>query len=219
MSRSGALRALGPYSMAPLCVEYRCMPLDLYWIPVGAGERPRQSVVRFSGRVFETIAALADRRPRRALFHAALVATFDSETVSVEMAPTPDNNGLEMRGVVAVGAVGMRQLGRFRFFRYEVRRWSNGSIPDLDYAVESPVLITDDPTLVNGVLDGLVEVPTPVWGRDELNTGEMWNSNSVIAWALARHGLDGRAGSPPNNGRAPGWASGITAADQLNISK
>lgn len=122
-------------------------------------------------------------RPPTALrfVHAALVATFDDETASVEMAPMPDHNGHEVRGVVAVGAVGIRQLGRFRVFRSEV--------------------------------------PTPVWGRDELNTGEMWNSNSVIAWALARHELDGRAGPPPNNGRAPGWASGIAAADQLTVSK
>jgi len=195
------------------------MRLDLYWIPLGAGERPGQSVVRFSGRVFETIAAAVHRRPRRGLFHAALVATSDDETVAVEVAPVPDNNGHEIRGVVAVGAVGMHLLGRFRIFRYEVRRWSNGTIPDLDYAVESPVLITDNPTLARGVLDGLVEVPTPMWGRDELRTGEMWNSNSVIAWALARHGLDDRAGVPPNNGRAPGWASGIAAADQLSVAK
>lgn len=195
------------------------MRLDLYWIPLGAGERPGQSVVRFSGRVFETIAALAGRRPRCDLFHAALIATSDDETVSVEMAPMPDNNGRETRGVVAVGAVGIRQLRKFRIFRYEVRRWSNGTIPDLGYAVESPVFITDNATLVDQVLDGLVLVPTPVWGRDELGTGEMWNSNSVIAWALARHGLDGRAGVPPNNGRAPGWASGIAAAAQVSVSK
>ena len=34
------------------------------------------------------------------------------------------------------------------------------------------------------VLDQVSRVPTPVWGRDELQTGEMWNSNSIIAWTL-----------------------------------
>ena len=34
------------------------------------------------------------------------------------------------------------------------------------------------------------QVPTPVWGRDELGTGDMWNSNSVISWAIACGGLD-----------------------------
>jgi len=186
--------------------------LDLYWIPLGAGERPGQRVVRFSGRVFEAIDALSDGRPRRRLFHAALVATRDSSTVYVEMAPVPDGNGRDERGVVAEGAVGASWLGRLRIFRYEVRRWSNGTIPDLSYAVDSPVRITDSPALVQDVLDGLGEVPTPVWGRDAYGTGEMWNSNSVIAWALARFGLEEAAGVPPDGGRAPGWSSGIAAA-------
>ena len=186
--------------------------LDLYWIPLGAGERRGQRVVRFSGRVFEAIDALSDGRPRRRLFHAALVATRDSSTVYVEMAPVPDGNGRDERGVVAEGAVGASWLGRLRIFRYEVRRWSNGTIPDLSYAVDSPVRITDSPTLVQDVLDGLGEVPTPVWGRDAYGTGEMWNSNSVIAWALARLGLEEAAGVPPDGGRAPGWSSGIAAA-------
>jgi hypothetical protein len=35
------------------------------------------------------------------------------------------------------------------------------------------------------VLDLIGQVPTPAWGRDELATGDMWNSNSVIAWVIA----------------------------------
>ena len=54
-------------------------------------------------------------------------------------------------------------------------------------------------------------VPTLVWGRDELGTGEMWNSNSVIAWLLA--GTGGSAMEPPVGGRAPGWAAGLVAVD------
>lgn len=190
------------------------MSLDLYWIPLGAGERPGQRVVRFSGRVFEAIAALFDRRSRQPLFHAALVAASDGSTVYVEMAPVPDGNGRDERGVVAEGAVGTSWLGRLRVFRYEVRRWTNGTIPDLAYAVDSPVRITDSTTLAHDVLDGLGGVPTPVWGRDEYGTGEMWNSNSVIAWALARCGLEEAAGVPPDDGRAPGWSSGIAAAQR-----
>ncbi|MFW2383797.1 MAG: hypothetical protein ACN4GZ_18745 [Acidimicrobiales bacterium] len=195
------------------------MGLDLYWIPLGAGDRPGQGVVRFFGRAFETVTAIVGRRERCELFHAALVARFDNETVVVEVAPVPDDNGRDARGVVATGAVGMGSLGRFRVFRYEVRCWRNGTIPDLAYAMESPRGITDDPQLARRVLDGLPDVPTPVWGRDELQTGEMWNSNSVIAWALAQQGLDGEAGVPPNNGRAPGWSSGIVASSQLIVSK
>src|SRR4051812_12285759 len=61
---------------------------------------------------------------------------------------------------------------------------------------------------------GLVSpsVPTPVWGRDELRAGEMWNSNSVVAWILSRAGLDITDVHPPAGGRAPGWNAGRTVA-------
>lgn len=190
------------------------MLLNLYWIPLGAGDRAGQSVVRFCGRTYEATAALFARRPPCGLYHAALVAETVAGSVSIEMAPIPDGNGRVDRGVVAEGPVGMRSLGRLRIFRYEVRRWPDGTIPDLHYAIASPVRITDDPLLVERVLGALPQVPTLVWGRDELRTGEMWNSNSVVAWSLAQAELDKAAGVPPNNGRAPGWTAGIVAANQ-----
>ena len=55
-------------------------------------------------------------------------------------------------------------------------------------------------------------VPTPVWGRDELKTGDIWNSNSVIAWVIARSGVDAESIQPPAGGRAPGWQAGLVAA-------
>ncbi len=186
--------------------------LDLYWIPLGAGDRAGQRIVRLSGRVFEAVAAAIAGRARSPLFHAALVATLPEAVVSVEMAPAPDDHGRTRRGVVAEGPVGSRVLARFRVFRYEVRRWRGGVIPDLPYAVASPVQLTDDPRLVERVLDTLPQVPTPVWGRDELDTGEMWNSNSVVSWVLARARLADTAGHPPDGGRAPGWSAGIEVA-------
>ena len=54
--------------------------------------------------------------------------------------------------------------------------------------------------------------PTFTWGRDELGTGEMWNSNSLIAWLLARRGLQADLVSLPADGRAPGWSAGLVAA-------
>jgi hypothetical protein len=51
-----------------------------------------------------------------------------------------------------------------------------------------------------------------VWGRDELHAGEWWNSNSFIAWLLARTGLDTDAIQPPAGGRAPGWDAGLVLA-------
>ena len=187
--------------------------LELYWIPLGAGTR----VVRISGKVYEACCALIQRRPRRDLYHSALVAnTTDGRTV-VEMAPIPDARGPRARGVVAEGCVGTRWARWFRVFRYEIRRWPEGVIPDLSYAVASPVRIADDPAVVQRVLELVPRVPTPVWGRDELHTGEMWNSNSVVSWALTRAGVCSKAGRPPGGGRAPGWDAGVLAAQRSVI--
>ncbi len=170
--------------------------LDLYWIPLGAGGRS----VRFNGRVFEALCAARERRPRRDLYHAALVAQIDGEDYAIELAPSPDDD-LASRGVVATGAVGIRALGRLRWFRYEVRCWRGGTIPDLGYAVGRR-RVTSDPVQIRHLLELAATVPAPVWGRT-------WNSNSVIAWLLTAAGLDG--GAPPPGGRAPGWSAGQTS--------
>ena len=64
------------------------------------------------------------------------------------------------------------------------------------------------PEAVDLVPDG----PTRVWGRDDLGAGDMWNSNSVVAWLLTRVGLWGDAIGPPCRGRAPGWRAGVQVA-------
>jgi hypothetical protein len=48
--------------------------------------------------------------------------------------------------------------------------------------------------------------------RYELRAGEMWNSNSMIAWLIARTGLDADGIKPPAGGRAPGWNAGLVVA-------
>jgi hypothetical protein len=183
--------------------------VDLYWIPLGAGAH----VVRISGKVFEAISALVQRRQRCDLYHSALVVDDPGGHFVVEQAPAPDLYG-EQRGVVAQGPVGVRWAGRFRVFRYEIRRWRDGQSPDIRAAIGSPVRLTDDRTTAKRILDLLPSIPTPVWGRDELHTGEMWNSNSdsVIAWVLARSGADISTLRPPPGGRAPGWNAGVTVA-------
>lgn len=182
--------------------------IALYWIPLGAGAR----VVRISGWAYEALAAAAQRRHRQALYHSALITVDDRGSTVIEMAPTPDLDGADRRGVVATGPVGSRLLGRWRLFRYEVRRWPGGLIPDLGYAVESPVVLSTAPADIDAVLSAVAGVPAPVWGRDELRVGDMWNSNSVISWTLARTGLLDAAGGPPQRGRAPGWDAGVAAA-------
>ncbi len=183
--------------------------IDLYWIPLGAGAH----VVRISGKLFEMASALVGRRPRFDLYHSALVVSAPTGLFVIEQAPVPDLHG-EQRGVVAEGPVGMRWLGRFRVFRYEIRRWRNGQIPDVTRAIASPVRLTHDVEVAQRVLDLLPSIPTPVWGRDELDTGEMWNSNSVISWVLACSGLEIETIHPPADGRAPGWEAGRTIASR-----
>ena len=182
--------------------------VDLYWIPLGAGT----PVVQASGRLFEKISAWRQHRERCDLYHAALEVAAPSGNYAIEQAPVPDDDG-DARGVVAVGPVGIRAAGRLRLFRYEVRCWQNGTIPDLADAVDSPVRVSTDAAGAPAILDVLPGIPTPVWGRDEAAAGEMWNSNSVIAWVLTRSGLDMDQLAPPARGRAPGWNAGRTVAE------
>jgi hypothetical protein len=181
--------------------------VDLYWLPLGAGGHS----VRLNGRVFEAVAARLGRRSPCDLYHSALVVRVPEGRFVIEQAPISDSNGVE-RGVVAEGAVGSRWAGRFRLFRYELRRWRNGVIPDLSEAVESPRRLTGDPCMSRRLLDLVPFVPTPVWGRDELGAGEMWNSNSFISWLIASSGLDAESIHVPAGGRAPGWRAGLVVA-------
>jgi hypothetical protein len=190
--------------------------LELYWIPLGAGEGIGARVVRASGRTYERLGALLQRRAPRRLFPAALVAHIADGRVAVEMTPVPRHGQPEERGVVSSGPVGSRLLGRARVFRYEIRRWSGGVIPDIGHAIDSPVVISTEADEVHHVLDLLAEVPPAVWGRDEAGVGDMWNSNSVVSWTLDRAGIVDRAGPPPRHGRAPGWAAGISVARHVS---
>ena len=175
----------------------------LYWIPLGAGA----SVVRSNGVVYEAITAAVRRRPRCALYHSALELVLPDGRFMVEMTPVPDGRGSE-RGVVAEGPVGLRAARRIRLFRYEVRRWRDGIVPDLHLAVASPVHVSDDPGVVRTVFDALPEVPPLVWGRDERHAGEMWSCNSITSWALTVAGIDVSTIPLPPGGRAPGWDAG-----------
>ena len=183
--------------------------VDLYWLPLGAGGH----FVRFNGRTYEALIARIQRRPAYDLYHSALQVRVPEATFVIEQTPVPDLSG-EQRGVVASGAVGSRWAGRLRIFRYEIRVWRNGHIPDVAEAVESPRRLSNEEERARRVLDVVAQVPTPVWGRDELGTGEMWNSNSVIAWVIARSGLDAESIRPPAEGRAPGWQAGLQVAQR-----
>ena len=181
--------------------------IDLYWLPLGAGGHS----VRLNGRIFEAIAARLERRDRCDLFHSALEVGVQEGRFVIEMTPVRPSDGPE-RGVVSEGAVGAQAAGRFKLFRYEVRRWRDGVIPDVSEAIESPRRISDDPGSALRLLELVPQVPTAVWGRDELRAGEMWNSNSLISWLIACSGLDVDSIRPPLGGRAPGWLAGVVIA-------
>jgi hypothetical protein len=184
-----------------------CIGVDLYWLPLGAGGRS----VRLNGRLYEAVTARVQRRPTSDLYHSALVVCVPEGRFVVEQAPVRDDNG-SARGVVVEGAVGSRWAAHFRIFRYEARRWRDGVIPDIGEAVDSPQQLTADLGLARRLLDLVPAVPALVWGRDESQAGEMWNSNSLISWLITCSGLDAESVQMPAGGRAPGWHAGLVVA-------
>ena len=185
--------------------------VSLYWLPLGAGGHS----VRWNGRVFEAIAARHEHRAAADLYHSALEVRLGPTRFVIEMGPAW--GGVDpVRGVMREGPVGARWLGRSVLFRYEVRRWREGFIPDVAEAVESPRVLSVDAEVARRLLDLVPTVPSLTWGRDEIGTGEMWNSNSLTSWLLARSGHEMTALDPPQGGRAPGWHAGLVLAGRQN---
>jgi hypothetical protein len=181
--------------------------VTLYWIPLGSGGH----VVRWNGKAYEAIKALREHRERCSLYHSALeVVTADARYI-VEVTPIPPGAGQD-RGVVGEGAVGSRWLGSLRMFRYEVRCWRDGIIPDAGDPGTVVVRICDDVRTAERILTTLPSVPKPVWGRDEFGARDMWNSNSVTSWVLAGAGVEMDGIGFPDRGRASGWDAGLVAA-------
>jgi hypothetical protein len=177
----------------------------LWWLPVGAGGR----VVRHTSRWWELLDAFRAHRAPQPLFHAALEVSTDGHRYIIEMAPQWAGSKEEDRGVVVTGPVGLRVLGRSSLFRYEVRCWRDGTLPDREYAVGGPAIVADDGGTAQSVLRHAHEVPALTWGRQVPPTRDMWNSNSLVSWLLRVSGLPIADLSPPSGGRAPGWAAGL----------
>jgi hypothetical protein len=187
--------------------------VNLYWLPLGAGGH----CVRLNGLAFEAVSATMHHRKPRDLYHSALEIQLCGARHVIEMAPVWNERAKE-RGVVAEGSVGTRGAGRFRLFRYEIRRWRDGHIPDIDEAVDSPRCLSTDPDRAAHILELVPHVPTAVWGRDDFNTGDMWNSNSLISWLLVSSGLDIDHLQSPSGGRAPGWRAGLVVARRNGVA-
>jgi len=181
----------------------------LYWIPLGAGG---SGFVRMNGRAYEAMKAYAEGRPRRDLYHTALEVRLPEGRFIVEtMWPLPDGD-TGSRGVVVVGPVFAKWLAFTRLFRYEVRCWREGTLPDAGVAVGGPRLVSGDIDAARRLLANVGSVPAFIWGRDQSATGDMWNSNSVISWLLSDLEPPAERLLAPTLGRAPGWEAGIAVA-------
>jgi hypothetical protein len=183
--------------------------VDLYWLPLGAGDH----FVKWNGRVFERLIAGHEHRGVRDLYHSALEVQTGGDRFVIEMTPAWASKDAE-RGVACRGAVGLPWLGRSRLFRYEVRCWRNGIIPDVTAAVGSPRRLSTDPIRAQRIIEVIHAFPTATWGRDELQTGDMWNSNSLTSWLLTCSGHDTKRIDLPTHGRAPGWDAGRIIANR-----
>ena len=181
--------------------------VELYWIPLGAGGHS----VRLNGRVFEAIAAAASIgdaatsiTPRSSSSSTAIATRSSSRrrrTLTRRAAawspPAPSAAATPAGCACFATRSAAGAAGRFRI---STRRSAG------------PRRLSSDPRDARRLLDLVRTVPTPVWGRDELKTGEMWNSNSMTAWLIAATGLSTDLLRPPPRGRAPGWDAGIEVA-------
>ena len=179
----------------------------LLWIPVGAGGH----LVGHTSRWWERVHAMLARRKPQLLLHAALEIVVDNDRYIIEMAPQWSGPRVH-RGVVTTGPVGLRCLGRSALFRYEVRCWRGGTIPDRGWAVGDPILLSQEKDAARLLLRRIRDVPTLTWGRNVLDTGDMWNSNSLVSWLLTVSGVAATDLEPPKGGRAPGWLAGLAMA-------
>lgn len=181
--------------------------VDLWWIPLGAGGW----FVEFNGRLYERVKARQEHRHPVKLYHCALEVHLDGERFIIENAWPIPSSSKDSRGVVLEGPVFSDRLSVLRLFRYEVRRWRDGTIFDQAWA-RHPVRLSDSPEIARRLLDLVPQVPPYVWGRKVPGTNEMWNSNSVVSWLLTQAGYDASHIERPVGGRAPGWDAGCQLA-------
>ena len=165
--------------------------------------------MRFNGHLCAPRKTCLERRRPCEVRHSALQIQVPEGRFVVAQTPVP-RLSVERRGVVAEGAVGASWAGRFRIFRYEIRLWRNGHIPDVAEAVDSPQRLNSDETLCVARARPGVEVPTPVWGRMGCDR-EMWNWKAITASTSTAAGSrlvdTASRGGPP-----PGSRAGVTAA-------
>ncbi|MCC7365788.1 MAG: hypothetical protein IT303_15595 [Dehalococcoidia bacterium] len=176
-------------------------------MPVGAGT-PR--LQQLSLRGWEAFEAWRTRRTRAVLYHCALkLRPGEGEQFTLELAPAFIRDGV---APLASGPVGLRFAGRWRLFRYELKCLPVDRLPDEQWAVDSPIAVSDDPAVARQLIALAPTVPTHTWGRRVRGTHEMWTSDSVVPWLLTRAGIATAGLGPLPGGRAPGWQAGLDLA-------
>ena len=180
--------------------------VDLYWIPVGAGTRfQRRSLL-----LYEAVMATVGRRPRSVFYHAALKVGLEDGSRTIEVMPVPSH---QTELAAFTGAVGIHGAGRFRLFRYQLLVHRE-PLPDEEWAVESPVRLSEDCAVARRILDLTPSLPNHTWGRRAPGTHEMWTSDSAASWLLVRAGIEVTTIQIPTGGSAPGWNAGATEANR-----
>ena len=165
---------------------------------------------RASLQWWEALEAARARRPRGVLYHSALKLGLDGEGVStLELTPAFVASPVP---ALMTGPVGARPAGRFKLFRYELRLVPGAALPDETWAVGEPIRLADERTTVERIVEFASMVPAYTWGRRVKGTAEMWTSDSVVSWLLAKAGLEPRDARAPADGRAPGWTAGVEVA-------
>lgn len=175
-------------------------------MPVGAGTSRFQQA---SLRLWESIEAARARRSRTILYHSALKLRTEGRTRTLELMPAFVSTA---SAALMTGPVGVSFAGRLRLFRYKIVCLEVESLPDEQWAVDSPQVLSEDPEVAEAIVRLAGRTPRYTWGRRVRGTSEMWTSDSVIAWLLMQLGVDLSPIRIPADGRAPGWFAGIELA-------
>ena len=208
-------RALTPMSFMTRD-EIEASGIDLYWLPLGAGGHS----VRLNGLVFEAIAArlAAPGPPTSTTRRSRSTCRRDGRDRAGAGVGRERRPGRRRRG-----SVGTRAAGRFRLFRYEVRRWRDGVIPDLAEAVESPRRLSDDRDLRAAVARARAGVADASLGSRRAAHGRDVELELAHLLAVVRSGLDvdsirlPRAGAPRLARRGPGGPPAAGGSDLVRV--
>ena len=143
--------------------------------------------MRLNGRIFEAVGRGLEQRDRVRPLPLRMVVRVPEGEFVIEQAPVGTERELAASSPKApVGSRWARADSDLPLRDPPLARWRD---PGRRRGGRQPAAADRGFPLRAGRARSCANVPMPVWGRDELGTGEMWNSNSVVAWLIARSGL------------------------------